>query len=132
MSYGFVIFIAIISAVCLPLLDAWINVTNRKMKKLHENTVNCYVNPSMLFFMGIIILFRGQVQSTWDLLTIEMTWYYFFLYTVFGTLTMVNQTLRFVAMQYGEPAKLSQYTYLTTPYQLMYDIFIFKVNMMPL
>ena len=42
-----------------------------------------------------------------------------------GVGSVMLQQLRFMAMRYDEPAKLSLYQYLVTIYQLFYDIFIF-------
>ena len=41
---------------------------------------------------------------------------------------MMFQTLRFKAMQYDDPGKLAQYTYLQMVYYIIFDLFIFEVH----
>lgn len=47
--------VAFVASVGIPLIDAWTNITNKKMKGINDTTVTCYVNPSMLLVMGVII-----------------------------------------------------------------------------
>ena len=52
-----------------------------------------------------------------------LDWVYVVLLS-FGTVS--NQILRYLALQYEEPGKLSQYIYLNVLYQLAFDMAIFK------
>ena len=52
----------------------------------------------------------------------------YFYYVAIGILTMMFQTLRFKAMQYDDPGKLAQYTYLQMVYYIIFDLFIFHVR----
>lgn len=55
---------------------------------------------------------KGKTQDTWKLLTQQSDGLDYFYYVAIGILTMMFQTLRFKAMQYDDPGKLAQYTYL--------------------
>jgi len=54
-SFMFLATVAFVASVGIPLIDAWTNITNKKMKGINDTTVTCYVNPSMLLVMGVII-----------------------------------------------------------------------------
>jgi succinate dehydrogenase hydrophobic anchor subunit len=60
MSLSFFIFIAISGSIFLPCVDALNAVLMRKMKGVHENTIACYVNPSMCLFMLLMVLAKGN------------------------------------------------------------------------
>ena len=51
-----------------PILNSLSGIMNRKMKNLHENTVSCYLNPSLLFLMIVIIMIKDEVEFTIDLI----------------------------------------------------------------
>ena len=55
--------ITITAALLVPFIEAWANITNRKMKGIHENTVSCYVNSSMMGIMFVVILVQGKIGS---------------------------------------------------------------------
>ena len=48
-----------IGVISLPFLDAWINITNKKMKDIKDSTVTCFANPSLLVVMIVIIVTKG-------------------------------------------------------------------------
>ena len=48
-----------IGVITLPIIDAWINITNKKMKGITDTTVTCFANPSLLIVMIIIIASKG-------------------------------------------------------------------------
>jgi hypothetical protein len=48
-----------IGVIALPVIDAWINITNKKMKGISDTTVTCFANPSLLVVMIIIIASKG-------------------------------------------------------------------------
>jgi hypothetical protein len=49
----------LIGVIALPIIDAWINITNKKMKGISDTTVTCFANPSLLAVMIIIIVSKG-------------------------------------------------------------------------
>jgi hypothetical protein len=49
---------AMSGAFLLPFVTAYTNVLTSKMKNLHENTVSCYVNPSVGIFALAIMLYK--------------------------------------------------------------------------
>ena len=81
--------VAFVASVGIPLIDAWTNITNKKMKGINDTTVTCYVNPSMLFVMGVIIQAKGLSHATFKLLKEESNLVDFLLYASFGTATML-------------------------------------------
>ena len=86
------------------------------MRTLHENTVSCYINPAQLFAMLIIILIKGDLKNTIELFMVQMDYKDYILFSILGFSSFYNQTLRFYALKYDEPGKLSNYLYLTTVY----------------
>jgi hypothetical protein len=63
MSLAFFIFIVISGTICLPGVDALNAVIMRKMKGVHENTIACFINPSMCLFMFLMIVAKGNLQN---------------------------------------------------------------------
>jgi len=63
MSLAFFIFIVISGTIFLPGVDAFNVVIMRKMKGVHENTIACFVNPSMLSIMFLIIVAKGNLHN---------------------------------------------------------------------
>lgn len=86
------------------------------MRTLHENTVSCYINPAQLFAMVIIISIKGDITATKDLFINQMDYIDYIFFFILGFSSFYNQTLRFYALKYDEPGKLSNYLYLTTVY----------------
>lgn len=82
------------------------------MKGLNDTTVTCHVSLSLTLLNLLIIITKGRTQDTWKLLTQQSDALDYFYYVAIGILTMMFQTLRFKAMQYDDPGKLAQYTYL--------------------
>jgi len=86
------------------------------MRTLHENTVSCYINPAQLFAMVLIILIKRDLKNTIELFMCQMDYMDYILFSILGFSSFYNQTLRFYALKYDEPGKLSNYLYLTTVY----------------
>jgi hypothetical protein len=49
--------------ILLPGVDALNAVIMRKMKGVHENTIACYINPSMTLIMLLMIVVKGNLQN---------------------------------------------------------------------
>ena len=47
----------------MPGVDALNAVIMRKMKGVHENTIACYINPSMTLIMLLMIVVKGNLQN---------------------------------------------------------------------
>ena len=62
-STSFILMITITAALLVPFIEAWANITNRRMKGIHENTVSCYVNSSMIVIMFLVILVQGETDT---------------------------------------------------------------------
>ena len=112
--------LAKIGAFAIPFLLSLGNITMRKMKGLHENTVSLYMNPCLAIVMGIYMYWVGLsaapfFESQFKLLD-------WFLLIWFSVGTVLVQTLKFSALQYEEPGKLSHYQYFLSIYQLIYDM----------
>ena len=122
----FVTLIATLATFSVPFISAWGNITTSQMKNLHENTISCYINPSMGLFMLTVMFFKGEISSSLSLFSTQLTWLDWLLLFLCGLGAVVFQTFRYMALQYDEPGKLSQYIYLSALYQLLFDIFIFK------
>ena len=86
------------------------------MRTLHENTISCYINPTQLFLMVLIILINGDLKNTKELFINKMDYIDYIFFSILGFSSFYNQTLRFYALKYDEPGKLSNYLYLTTVY----------------
>ena len=112
----FVTIIATVATFSVPFLSAWGNITTRKMKDLHENTISCYLNPNMGLFMLTVILFKGELHSTYLFYFHQLQWLDWVLLFLCGLGAVVFQTFRYLALQYDEPGKLSQYIYLSALY----------------
>ena len=95
------------------------------MRSLHENTISCYINPASLLLMALMIAAKGEISATYDLFANHMKLQDYFIFFLLGLSTFYIQTLRYLALKYDEPGKLSNYLYLSTIYQLVFDILIF-------
>ena len=49
-------------AFAIPFLLSLGNITMRKLKVLHENTVSLYMNPCLAVIMGIYMLCMGGIN----------------------------------------------------------------------
>ena len=47
----------------IPLLTAYSNILTSKMKNLHENTISCYLNPSIGIFALSIIIIKWEFKE---------------------------------------------------------------------
>jgi len=63
MSLDFFIFIVISGFIFLPSVDALSAVIMRKMKGVHENTIACFINPSMCLIMLLMILVKRNLHN---------------------------------------------------------------------
>ena len=59
----FLVGLAVIGAFMIPILTAYSNIITRKMKGMHENTISCYINPSIGIFSLVIIAFRWEFEQ---------------------------------------------------------------------
>ena len=75
--------------------------------------------------MSTIILINGDYKKTKELFINKMDYIDYIFFGILGLSTFYIQNLRFYALKYDEPGKLSNYLYLTTIYQLLFDILIF-------
>ena len=90
MSINFFLLIVISGAIVLPCVDALSSVIMRKMKGVHENTIACYVNPSMMFIMLFMIILSGHTNNlTLILFGDDITWKDYLLYFIFGFTAMI-------------------------------------------
>ena len=53
--------IAMVSLTLTTLISAWANITSGKMKDLHKLTPGVYINISMIFFIGAVIMIKGEM-----------------------------------------------------------------------
>ena len=51
---------AMAGAFFLPFVTAYSNILTSKMKNLHENTISCYLNPSVGLFAVLIMLAKWE------------------------------------------------------------------------
>jgi len=63
MSLDFFIFIVVSGVIFLPSVDALSSVIMRKMKGVHENTIVCFINPSMCLIMLLMIVVKGNLHN---------------------------------------------------------------------
>ena len=113
------------AALLVPILSAWGNITTSRMRGLDRRTVSCFQSPSTGLLMFTLIIIKGEIAPTMQLLcSLELLDWCLLL--ICGGGVVVVQILRYVAFQCDEPGKLSQYIYLSTLYQLLFDVFIFQ------
>lgn len=105
----------------IPFLMSYGNIIMRLMPGLHENAVSCYLSLFMIIFCLIYMLAMDISFDGYG----ELFVFDWVLIVFFGALTVFNQTLKFMALQNEEPAKLSHFQYLNSGYQLAYDVFLF-------
>lgn len=92
------------------------------MKGLHPNAVSLYLNPTLTFFM----IMDQVVCATSPSIFWHLEFFDWFLLFIFGVNAFAVQSLKYMALQYQEPAKLSHYQYMNSVYQLMFDVFLFN------
>ena len=86
----------------------------RKMKGLHENTVSLYMNPTLGIIMGI---YMYCIELTPAIFFSDQFFVFdWFLIIFFSCVTVIVQTLKFSALQYEEPGKLSHWQYFLSIY----------------
>ena len=94
--------LAIVGAFLIPFLLSYGNILMSKMKGLNENTVSLYMNPSLSIIMYAylwsadidLVIFKTLGAADWILIVF------------FSINTVIVQTLKFIALQNEEPAKL--------------------------
>ena len=78
------------------------------------------MNPTLGIAMYIYMVCAGYDSSIFFKDSFEpLDW---FLVTFFSIGTVLVQTLKYNALQYEEPGKLSHYQYFLSIYQLIYDV----------
>ena len=114
----------VIKYICLilnPVLVAWGTVMMRKMRKLDENVVSCYMNSLAIPVMiGINYASGGDLSAWKDFDGLEWFCIVALSMTVIG-----SQTFRFKALQHEESAKLQPLNFLNPVWQLIGDLAIF-------
>ena len=111
---------AVIGAVLIPFLLSIGSILMRKMKGVPEIAVSLYKNPLSLVFNLMIMWGEGLDLKIFR----ECTWIDWLVIIVWAGLSIAYQTLKFRALQYEFPGKLSHYQYLASVYQLIFDIAI--------
>ena len=97
--------LAKLGAFCIPLLLSYGNILMRQMAGLGENTVSLYLN----FFLTLAMLGYTNIQGlSLDFLK-ELGPLDWALAVVVSVNSVVAQTLKFIALQNEQPAKLSHY-----------------------
>ena len=113
-----------IALVLNPFLVALGTVMMRKMKKLNENVVSCYMNACSIPVMIALCYVTGSDLSAWrDFEALE--WFCIFALSV---TVLMSQTFRFKALQNEQAAKLQPYQFLAPVYQLIADLAIFAAS----
>ncbi len=59
-SSSFQLGLAVFGSFFIPILTAFTNIITSKMKGMHENTISCYVNPSIGIFSLILIVVKWE------------------------------------------------------------------------
>jgi drug/metabolite transporter (DMT)-like permease len=113
---------AAVACFMVPILLAYAAILMSTMKGLHQYTVALYLNPTLTFFMILDQVVQGDSPYIFTQLD-GIDW---LLLLVFGVNAFAVQTLKYLALQYQDPAKLSHYQYMNSVYQLMYDLFLFN------
>ena len=86
---------AVIGAFMIPFLLSFGNIIMRKMKGMHENTVSCYMNPTLAVIMYICLWNEGlDLNIFWH----QFTHYDWALIIFFSVGTVLVQTLKFIAL----------------------------------
>ena len=77
--------------------------------------------------MLIIIIFNNQFQET-VIIYSNLGTNDWVLFCTLGLVSVLFQNFRYISLKYDEPAKLSQYQYITTVYSLIFDLYVFNVG----
>jgi drug/metabolite transporter (DMT)-like permease len=112
---------AAIACALVPILLAYSEIIMSTMKGLHKYTVSLYVNPTLTFFMILDQVVQGDSPYIFTQLE-GIDW---LLLVVFGINAMGVQVLKYLAVQYEDPAKLSPIQYMNSVYQLLFEVFLF-------
>ena len=83
-------------AFAIPFLLSLGNITMRKMKGLHENTVSLYMNPCLAIIMGIYMLCMGYSAKVF--FEPSFSGFNWLLLIWFSVGTVLVQTLKFSAL----------------------------------
>jgi hypothetical protein len=60
--------LAVFGAFMIPILTAYSNIITSKMKGMHENTISCYLNPSIGLFSLVIIIIRWEFDLLYQII----------------------------------------------------------------
>jgi len=115
---------AIIAVISIPLIKGSGQIVLRRMKGLNTNTATCYTNVAITLFCSTIIICKGDTPLLQEVLS-QCKFIDWILFALSGVAVIYLQTFRYLALQYDEPGKLTQYVYLLSLFHLVYDVFIF-------
>ena len=114
----------IVKYTCLlinPILMALGQVMTRKMRKLNENVVSCYMNALAIPVMIGLCYATGGDMSAWCDFD-AMQWVCI---VVLSVTVIISQTFRFMAFQNEQAAKLQPLSFLSPVYHIIFDLTIF-------
>ena len=99
--------LAKLGALTVPFLLSYGNILMSKLKGLNENTVSLYMNPATAVLMISLTYAEGLDFSIFGEATFTgLDWAIMIGVSI---LSVVTQTLKFVALQNEQPAKISHY-----------------------
>jgi drug/metabolite transporter (DMT)-like permease len=106
--------LAKLGALTVPFLLSYGNILMSKLKGLNENTVSLYMNPATAVLMISLTYAEGLDFSIFGEATFTgLDWAIMIGVSI---LSVVTQTLKFVALQNEQPAKISHYQYFVCVY----------------
>lgn len=106
-----------------PILSAFGTISMRKMKKFHEAVVSFYLNWSIGITSLIVVLALGQGFQP----IVQFDWISWLLSFGTGFTGVSSQTARFIALKLEKASSLQMLAPLTTLWQFLFDVLIFKV-----
>jgi drug/metabolite transporter (DMT)-like permease len=99
--------LAKLGALIVPFLLSYGNILMAKLKGLNENIVSLYMNPATAVLMILLTYAEGLDFSIFGAETFDgLDWA---IIIGISILSVITQTLKFVALQNEQPAKLSHY-----------------------
>lgn len=96
----------------IPFSIASQKVLLRSMRKLHENTISCIVNPFIVVACFVIMKIKGLDTYKFIIDIIKNDWKTLLIFIYLGSVALLQQTLAFKANKLEEASKLAVYDYL--------------------
>ena len=106
--------------ILLPFSKSMGQLMTRKMRKMHENTISCFQQPIAVISCSIILYNTIGFDFIKDL-----SYKSYILFALMGTTTNITSALRVRAYKHCDVSTLAVYQYLSTPFQLTFDLMIF-------